>query len=73
MSAEIKRLRGLIEDLIFFIENQGDYIGHLTEEGVRRSSQDFIVKRLEEEVNWITELDRDSLTKTIRSRIGSPV
>ena len=63
MSKEVKRLRGLVEDLVFFIENQSNYIGHLTGEGVRRSSQEFILKRIDEEVNWPIQLDIDSLTK----------
>lgn len=60
---EVKKLRSLIEDLVFFIENQDDYIGDLTEEGVRRSSQDFIVSRIKETVNWTPTLDVLSLTK----------
>ena len=61
--SEVKKLRSLIEDLVFFIENQGHYIGDLTEEGVRRSSQDFILSRIKETVTWTPTLDVLSLTK----------
>ena len=50
--SEVKKLRGLVIDLIFFIENQDDYVGHLTKEGIRRSSQEFIVEQIEKKVNW---------------------
>ena len=61
--SEVKELRSLIEDLVFFIENQDNYVGDLTEEGIRRSSQDFIVSRIQETVNWTPTLDVLSLTK----------
>jgi hypothetical protein len=61
--SEVKKLRSLIEDLVFFIENQDHYTGDLTEEGVRRSGQDFIVSRIKETVTWTPTLDVLSLTK----------
>ena len=61
--SEVKELRSLIEDLVFFIENQDNYVGDLTREGIRRSSQDFIVSRIQETVNWTPTLDVFSLTK----------
>ena len=61
--SEVKELRSLIEDLVFFIENQDNYVGDLTKEGIRRSSQDFIVSRIQETVNWTPTLDVHSLTK----------
>ena len=61
--SEVKELRSLIEDLVFFIENQDNYVGDLTREGIRRSSQDFIVSRIQETVNWTPTLDVLSLTK----------
>ena len=60
---EVKKLRSLIEDLVFFIENQDHYTGDLTEEGIRRSSQDFIWSRIRDTVNWSPTLDVLSLTK----------
>ena len=61
--SEVKELRSLIEDLVFFIENQDNYVGDLTEEGIRRSSQDFIVSRIQATVNWTPTLDVRLLTK----------
>ena len=50
--SEVKKLRGLVEDLIFFIENQDNYVVHLTKEGIRKSSQAFIREELQKKVNW---------------------
>jgi hypothetical protein len=54
-------LRALIEDLVFFIQNQDHYIGHLTKEGVEKSSQSYIVSRVRETVKW--EMDFSSRLK----------
>lgn len=59
--SEVNELRSLIEDLVFYIENQGDYIGDLTEEGVRRSSSTFIMSRIRETVTWTPRLNLDDL------------
>ncbi len=47
-----RELKALIEDLVFFIQNQDHYIGHLTKEGVEKSSQSYIVNRVRAVVWW---------------------
>ena len=56
--SEIKRLRGFVEELLFYMENCDHYVGHLTEEGVRRSSQEYITQVVKENVNWHIDFDQ---------------
>ena len=56
--SEIKRLRGFVEELLFYMENCGNYVGHLNEEGVRRSSQEYITQVVKKNVNWHIDFDQ---------------
>jgi len=53
--SEVKRLRELINDLLFFIENGDDYIGDLTPDEVKRTSVDYMKQRVADVVNWVVK------------------